>query len=177
MFRPLSECRALVIGGGSIGVFAALMLRHKGCQTVYLGDTNSLRRQTAEGLDCCTVFDPLGSALPAAASFDLVVDAVGGGRTRALSSEMVGAGGVISHIGLQDNEIGLDMRRITLDEITVLGNYTYGVLDLLAAIDLLYSGALGALDWVETRPLSEGAAAFGEIHQGKAASPKIVLRP
>jgi L-gulonate 5-dehydrogenase len=51
------------------------------------------------------------------------------------------------------------------------------VIDLRAAIDLLYSGALGSLDWVETRSLSEGASAFREIHEGKAASPKIVLRP
>ena len=80
-------------------------------------------------------------------------------------------------MGLQDNEAGLDTRRLTLDEITFLGNYTYSVVDLKAAIDLLYSGALGSLDWVDTRSLSDGAAAFSEIHQGEAASPKIVLVP
>ncbi len=56
-------------------------------------------------------------------------------------------------------------------------NYTYSVIDLRAAIDLLYSGALGSLDWIETRLLADGATAFREIHEGKAASPKIVLRP
>ncbi len=177
LHRPLSECRALVLGGGSIGVFAALMLKHKGCKAIYLADTNALRRETAEKLGCATVYDPLSSALPEAASFDLVIDAVGSGRTRAASSEMVASGGVISHVGLQDNEAGLDTRRLTLDEITFLGNYTYSVVDLKAAIDLLYSGALGSLDWVDTRSLSDGAAAFSEIHQGEAASPKIVLVP
>jgi len=175
--RPISECRALVIGGGSIGVFAALMLKHKGCKAIYLGDTNALRRETAENIDCGTVYDPLGDNLPDAASFDLVIDAVGSGRTRASSSEMVCAGGIISHVGLQDNEPGLDTRRITLEEITFLGNYTYSVLDLRAAIDLLYRGSLGSLEWVDKRPLSEGADAFREIHEGKAASPKIVLSP
>jgi len=177
LHRPLSECRALVLGGGSIGVFAALMLKHKGCKAIYLGDTNALRRETADKLGCAIVYDPLGSNLPEAASFDLVIDAVGSGRTRAASCEMVTSGGVISHVGLQDNEPGLDTRRLTLDEITFLGNYTYSVVDLKAAIDLLYSGALGSLDWVDTRPLSDGAAAFSEIHEGKAGSPKIVLRP
>ena len=177
LHRPLSECRALVLGGGSIGAFAALMLKGKGCIDVHLGDTNSLRRETAEKLGCCRVYDPLGDDLPEKNSFDLVIDAVGSGRTRAASCGFVKAGGVISHVGLQDNEPGLDTRRITLDEICFLGNYTYSPVDLRAAIQALYSGALGPLDWVETRPLSDGANAFREIHEGKAAAPKIVLRP
>lgn len=174
--RPLSESRALVLGGGSIGVFAALLLKHKGCKEIVLGDTNPLRRQTAEQLDFGKVYNPIEQEVPAG-HFDIVVDAVGSGRTRAASSEKVKAGGIISHVGLQDNEAGLDTRRITLEEITFLGNYTYSVLDLKAAIDLLYSGAFGSLDWVEQRPLSEGAEAFREIHEGKVAAPKVVLTP
>jgi threonine dehydrogenase-like Zn-dependent dehydrogenase len=177
LHRPLSECRALVLGGGSIGAFAALMLKGKGCIDVYLGDTNPLRRHTAAKLGCCKVYDPLGDGLPEENSFDLVIDAVGSGRTRSASCGFVKSGGVISHVGLQDNEPGLDTRRITLDEITFLGNYTYSSIDLRAAIQALHSGALGALDWVETRLLSDGAAAFREIHEGNAAAPKIVLRP
>ena len=177
LHRPLSECRALVLGGGSIGAFAALMLKSKGCMDVCLGDTNPLRRSTADKLDCCTVYDPLGEDLPEENSFDLVVDAVGSGRTRSASCSFVRSGGVISHVGLQDNEPGLDTRRITLEEITFLGNYTYSVVDLRAAIQALHSGALGTLEWVEIRPLSDGAAAFREIHEGKTAAPKIVLRP
>ena len=175
--RPLSESRVLILGGGSIGVFAALMLKHKGCVSIILGDTNRLRRDIAAQLGCCEVYDPLGTALPEEGSFDLVIDAVGSGKTRAVASQMVKSGGIISHVGLQDNGDGLDTRRITLEEITFLGNYTYSVVDLRAAIDLLYSNALGSLDWVETRPLSEGSQAFKDIHQGLAASPKIVLAP
>jgi threonine dehydrogenase-like Zn-dependent dehydrogenase len=177
LHRPLSECRALVLGGGSIGAFAALMLKDKGCIEICLGDTNPLRRHTAEKLGCCTVYDPLGDDLPEANSFELVIDAVGSGRTRAASCSFVCSGGVISHVGLQDNEPGLDTRRMTLEEITFLGNYTYSAVDLRAAIHALYRGALGPLDWVETRPLSDGAAAFRDIHEGNAAAPKIVLRP
>ncbi len=177
LHRPISECRALVLGGGSIGVVAALLLKHKGCTDICLGDTNSLRRSTAKKLGCCTVYDPLGKDLPEENSFDLVIDAVGSGRTRAASCCFVKAGGVISHVGLQDNEPGLDTRRITLDEITFLGNYTYSAVDLRAAIHALYKDALGPLDWVETRALSEGASAFREIHEGSVAAPKIVLRP
>jgi len=177
LHRPLSECRTLVLGGGSIGVFAALFLKNKGCHEVYLGDTNELRRATASKLGCCKVYNPLGSDLPDENYFDLVIDAVGSGRTREASCRFVRAGGVISHVGLQDNEPGLDTRKITLEEITFLGNYTYSPIDLRAAIDALYNGSLGPLDWVEKRSLSEGAAAFDDIHNGKTAAPKIVLCP
>ena len=177
LHRPLSENRALVLGGGSIGVFAALLLKHKGCQEIYLGDTNLLRRQTVEQLDCAEVYDPLGKTQPPAEHFEIVIDAVGSGRTRAAASKLVKAGGIISHVGLQDNEPGLDTRRLTLSEITFIGNYTYSPLDMQAAMQAIHSGALGTLDWVETRPLAEGAAAFRAIHEGKTAAPKIVLLP
>ena len=175
--RPVSECNALILGAGSIGVFAALMLKHKGCEEIYLGDTNPLRRATAQKAMCATVYDPLGDQLPEPASFDLIIDAVGSGRSRAASSTLVAAGGVISHVGLMDNEPGLDTRRLTLDEIAFLGNYTYSVIDLRAAIGLLYCDALGALDWVESRALADGAQAFRDIHEGRAAAAKIVLKP
>jgi threonine dehydrogenase-like Zn-dependent dehydrogenase len=177
LYRPVSESRVLILGAGSIGVFAALMLKHKGCRSIYLGDTNALRRATAEKINCASVYDPSGDQLPAQASFDLVIDAVGSGRSRATASALVAAGGVISHVGLLDNEPGLDTRRLTLDEITFLGNYTYSVIDLRAAIELLYCGALGDLDWVESRALADGAIAFRDIHEGSAAAPKIVLKP
>ena len=121
LHRPLSECRAIVLGGGSIGVFAALLLQGKGCREIYLGDTNAGRRQVVETIGCAQAYDPLSADLPEAASFDLVIDAVGSGRTRAASCVFVKPGGVISHVGLQDNEPGLDTRKLTLDE-----NYLFG---------------------------------------------------
>jgi len=176
LHRPLSECRTLILGGGSIGLLAALLLKHKGARRILLGDTNPLRRASVERSDCCEVYDPL-AAQPQAEGFELVIDAVGSGRTRAAASALVAPGGVISHVGLQDNEAGLDSRKLTLAEVTFLGNYTYTAVDLRAAIDALYSGALGDLAWVEQRPLAEGAAAFRDIHEGRAAAPKIVLLP
>lgn len=175
--RPLSEGRALILGGGSIGVFAALLLYQKGCKEIVLGDTNPLRRETAEQLGVCQVYDPISGDQPDADSFELVIDAVGSGRTRAAASQFVRSGGIISHVGLQDNEPGLDTRRLTLAEITFIGNYTYSPVDLRAATKALYSGALGSLDWVDSQPLANGAAAFRAIHEGKTAAPKIVLVP
>lgn len=174
--RPISESRAVVIGAGAIGVLAALVLASKGCDELYIGDTNALRRSTAEQNSWGHVYDPIASE-PAADSFDLVIDAVGSGRTREAASRLVKPGGVICHAGLQDDQPGLDTRKITLQEVTVIGNYTYTVPDLYAATRALQSGKLGSLDWVERRALSEGAGAFADVHNGSTPSPKIVLFP
>lgn len=175
--RPISESRALVIGGGAIGLLAALVLKQKGVRELVVAETNAPRRETLNKIGCGTTYNPLESNNPPDDHFDLVVDAVGSGATRAHASAKVRAGGVISHIGLQDNEPGLDTRKLTLQEISFIGHYTYTPTDLKAALNLIGSGALGSLDWVESRPLAEGAAAFEAIHTGAAASPKIVLHP
>ena len=176
LHRPISEARVVVIGAGAIGVLAALILQSKGCTDLYLGDTGKLRRQTAEKYDFGQVYDPLATE-PAAGSFDLVIDAVGSGKTREASSRLVRAGGVICHVGLQDEAAGLDTRRITLQEITFIGNYCYTTTDMIAASQAIHSGKLGKLDWLEHRPLSAGASAFADVHKGVAAAPKIVLFP
>jgi len=177
MHRPVSECRALVIGGGAIGLLAALILKNKGAAEIYLSETSDVRRQTVEQTGCCQVFDPLGNQRPDENSFDLVIDAVGSGATRADACRFARPGSVISHIGLQDAAEGLDTRKLTLQEITFVGNYTYTVSDLHASLKLLADGGLGSLEWVQVRPLSEGASAFREIHQGQSKAPKIVLEP
>ena len=175
--RPISESRALVIGGGAIGLLAALVLKQKGVRELVVAETNTARRITLNNLACATIYDPLGANSPANNYFDLIVDAVGSGATRAHASNKVRAGGVISHIGLQDNEPGLDTRKLTLQEISFIGHYTYTPTDLKAALNMLSTGALGSLEWVESRPLADGAQAFESIHTGTAASPKIVLHP
>jgi alcohol dehydrogenase len=175
--RPTSEARTLVIGGGAIGALAALILQRKGVRELHVAETSDFRRSSLQSLCQAHVYDPLGQDLPPDNYFELVIDAVGSGATRAAASRLARTGGVISHIGLQDNEAGLDTRRLTLQEITFIGNYTYNQTDLQASLDLLEAGALGSLDWVETRPLSEGAAAFNDIHHARTPAPKIVLIP
>ncbi|MFV2032304.1 MAG: hypothetical protein ACC663_07395 [Gammaproteobacteria bacterium] len=85
------------------------------------------------------------------------------------------SGGIIVHIGLMDNEGEMDVRAITLREITFIGAYTYTPVDLRIALQKLYSGALGNLDWIERRPLAQGAEAFIELSNGLCEAPKVVF--
>ncbi len=174
--RPLSEARALVIGAGSVGLLTALLLRHQGCDRLAVAESNPLRRKAAETELAGQVFDPISSPADKDA-FDLVVDCVGGAVTRQASMDAIAPGGVLIHVGLMNNDGGLDARKITLAEITVIGAYTYTTADLAAAAAKLYSGAYGNLDWIESRPLVDGAVAFRELLDGSVAAPKVVLVP
>ncbi|MEM7207206.1 MAG: alcohol dehydrogenase catalytic domain-containing protein [Pseudomonadota bacterium] len=174
--RPLSEVRSLVIGAGAIGLLAALVLRDQGAKSLHLAETNGLRIQTAQNAGFSDVFNPL-EELPDEHQFDFVIDAVGGAKTRAMGVQMVRPGGTIVHVGLQDNDAGLDTRYMTLQEVTFIGSYTYTMEDLRVALQKLHSGEYGSLEWIEQRPLSIGGQAFADLHDGRCASPKIVLRP
>jgi len=177
LVRPLPECRVLVLGGGAIGLLAALLLRSYGVRHVTVAETNPLRRSSAAKVADVATYDPVAGGGPADNSVDLVVDAVGGKATRNAALAAVKPGGVVMHIGLMEWASEIDMRKLTLAEITLIGTYTYSTTDLRAAVAALHEGAFGDLAWVEERPLAEGARAFRDLHEGRTASAKIVLRP
>lgn len=174
--RPLHECNVLVIGGGAIGMLAGLLLRHLGAARLVVSEPNALRRASLREAIGCAVLDPREQAVPEAA-FDFVMDAVGSRHTRPNAFQAVRPGGVIMHIGLQDWASEIDMRKLTLAEITLLGTYTYTTADLRATVAALHRGVFGALAWVEERRLEDGPQAFVDLHEGRTASAKIVLRP
>ncbi len=173
---PLDQCSALVIGGGAIGLGAALVLAARGCGRIHLAERNPLRRARLDAQAGFEIFDPDAEAGPE--GVDLAIDAVGAVATRALASRAVAPGGTIVHLGLQDLDGGgLDLRKMTLQEVAVLGSYTYTKADFTGTLAAMAEGRFGALDWFELRGLSEGGAAFAELVAGGAAAAKIVLRP
>ncbi|EET46737.1 alcohol dehydrogenase catalytic domain-containing protein [Thalassobium sp. R2A62] len=166
---------ALVIGGGAIGLGAALSLTAQGVGDVTIVEPNALRRDVLNGV--CGQMSIAPDDLPDDALFDLVVDGVGYAATRAVASAHARPGGVIGHIGLGEGEGGLDVRRMTLQEITFIGTYTYTAQDFRDTAAAMFDGRLGALDWTQARELADGAEAFADIRAGRTAAPKIVLNP
>ncbi len=176
-WRPLAESRALVFGGGAVGLASALSLKAQGCNDILLAETNELRRRTVEKAGICTVFDPISNNIAGENSVDLVIDCVGGKPTRMAAVAAIRPGGVIVHVGLMDRADGMDVRKITLQEVAFIGTYTYTMQDFRATVAAMHAGALGPLDWHEERPLAQGARAFDDLLKGRTAAAKIVLRP
>ncbi|MCR9125225.1 MAG: alcohol dehydrogenase catalytic domain-containing protein [Rhodobacteraceae bacterium] len=166
---------ALVIGGGAIGLGAALCLRAQGVGDVQMIEPNALRRDYLGARCGQAVVAP--DALDPVRQFDIVIDGVGFDATRAQASAAVRPGGAIVHIGLGSASGGLDIRRMTLQEITFIGTYTYTAADFRETCAAMFDGRLGALDWTETRPLNDGQRAFADIRAGLTAAPKIILKP
>ena len=174
LHQPARECVALVLGGGAIGVGAALSLQAKGFASITVAEAHAGRREFSRSriaLNCVHPDELEGS------QFDLVIDAVGLAATRRVASSLARPGGVIVHIGLGEAEGGLDIRRMTLQEITFIGTYTYTMQDFRDTAAAMFDGRLGALDWCDIRPLAEGGEAFADLYHGRVDAPKIILNP
>jgi threonine dehydrogenase-like Zn-dependent dehydrogenase len=166
--------RVLVQGGGAIGVAAALVARLMGAARIDLAEPHAGRRAMVAQEPEITAFDPTTED-PGDSAYDLIIDAVGAVATRQAASRLVRPGGVIVHVGLLPGQEGYDIRRITLQEITVTGSYCYTPEDFAASLAALGAGQLGALAWVEMRPLFTGPQAFADLDAGRVNAAKIVL--
>lgn len=169
--HPSMDRKALVLGGGAIGLAGALCLRAMGINDITIVEPTESRRTYLESV-CGEKAVAQGEG-----SFPLIFDAVGYAATRKVASELVEPGGVIVHVGLGDGEGGLDIRRMTLQEISFVGTYCYAAQDFRDTASAIFDGRLGSLDWVEHRSLSEGSGAFRDLHNHEVAAPKIILSP
>ena len=165
-FLPLGVARAKYMAYKNLARAAALDV----------AELNPLRRAAVDRHVGCHTIDPRVSP-PADSAYDYVVDAVGAKATRVQALQSVKPGGVVMHVGLQDWASEIDMRRLTLAEITLLGTYTYTTADLRATVDALARGVFGDVSWIEERRLEDGQQAFLDLHEGRSAAAKIVLRP
>ncbi|MGB0786193.1 MAG: zinc-dependent alcohol dehydrogenase [Alphaproteobacteria bacterium] len=169
-----AEASCLVLGGGAIGFGSALALQAFGAQKIKLVEPNKARR---ENLANHCNFELLSDGSQAReSSFDVIIDGVGYPSTRAAACALVKPGGTIAHIGLGSAEGGIDVRRLTLQEITFFGTYTYTKSDFEATAEAIFNGSLGALDWPDLRPLDHGVQAFKDLKNGSVSAPKIILQ-
>jgi len=75
--KPMRSARCLVIGGGAIGVGAALALRAFGVEDLTVIEPNGVRREHLAAYVDFRCMAPDDRALPTLGSADIVVDAVG----------------------------------------------------------------------------------------------------
>jgi threonine dehydrogenase-like Zn-dependent dehydrogenase len=176
LHRPLAASRCAALGGGAIGLGCALVLALHGAREIHISEPNAGRRCMAARAGDFRCYESGRSGEPAESSVDLVIDAVGAAATRAGASRLVTPGGVIVHVGLLPGSEGLDIRKITLQEVTFTGTYCYTPVDFRETLEAMAAGRFGPLDWLEERPLAEGPAAFRDLDTGATSAPKIVLR-
>ena len=176
LVRPIAEAKVLVLGGGTIGLLAAMLLRSFGCHDVTLAEINTPRRASAEKHAGCRTYDPRHTPHEEA-SFEYVFDAVGASETLKAAVRAVKRGGVISEVGLLDKEVPLDIQKLTRSGITLIGGANYPTTDLRASVRAIGAGLLGDLSWVKTMPLEHAPQAFSDLASGEYPYAKIILTP
>jgi len=174
--RPVTDARLVILGGGAIGLGTALAARVHGIEDIWIAEPNAARREMLAEAGPFRIYGGEDDA-PEDGSAPLVVDAYGSEASRATASRLAAPGGVIAHIGLAGGGAGLDVRRMTLQEITFFGTYTYSNDDFRATAHAIFEGRFGDFSWIEERPLAEGAQAFRDLDARSVRAAKIVLKP
>ena len=173
--KSIENIKALVIGGGAIGLLSGLILsKVKNCKNIVIVDPNNKRlKECQKYLDAVAVSP--SSKIIIGDHFDIVFDTVGLEVTRQQAIKSIKPGGIIMHIGLTQPSGSFDFRKATLQEITFLGTYCYTNKDFEKTLNILKNKQIGSLSWIEYRELKDGSSAFKQIHDGSCAAPKIIL--
>ena len=173
--KPIKNIKALVVGGGAIGLLSGLILsKVKNCKEIVIVDPNSKRlKECAKYLEGNAVKPD--SKIIIDDHFDIVFDTVGLESTRQQAIKTIKPGGVIIHIGLTQPSGSFNFRKATLQEITFIGTYCYTNKDFEKSLSILANKAIGSLDWIGYRKLKDGPSAFKQIHDGSCSAPKIIL--
>jgi threonine dehydrogenase-like Zn-dependent dehydrogenase len=175
LLKSLKNTKALIIGGGAIGLLSGLILsKVKDCKEIVIVEPNEKRlRECSKYLNAQAVKP--GSKSLHNDHFDIVFDTVGLEISRQQAIKSIKPGGVIIHIGLTQPNGSFDFRKTTLQEITFIGTYCYTNKDFEKTLGILANKELGSLNWIEYRELKDGASAFQQIHDGSCSAPKIIL--
>ena len=175
--KTLSECKILIQGAGAIGLLCGLVLnREKKSTNITMSDPNKKR------LDECAKYLKANFVSPNDKSikennFDLILESVGLEVTRHQAIKSIAPGGTIVHIGLTQPSGTFNFKKLTIQEITLVGTYCYTNMDFQKTLKMLTEKKLGDLGWIEYRDLKKGSEAFNEIHNGTCVAPKIILIP
>ncbi len=173
----------LILGAGPIGLCCVAVARTQGITDITVSDVMEERLAAARSWGASEVInaraqDVVATLQGRGASVDVVIDAVGATAVRAQALRAVAPGGRVVCVGLHDEESPLPVNLLVRQEITITGSFAYTSDDFTQALNLLARREVApAADWVQERPLQDGADAFAELVDGKVAAAKIVLRP
>ena len=173
----------LVLGGGPIGQSVVLALAMIGARRVVVSEIASARRELLSRLGAA-VLDPKDAAVAELSAgtlggpADIVIDAVGIGATLADALVASRVGGVVCLVGMGAPTLALDAYRVSTEERTIIGSFTYADLDFTDAAAWLGTEPTLAATLVSREiPFEQAQAAFTGLAGGDDTAGKILVRP
>ena len=177
---------AVVLGGGAIGLFTALVARARGLEHVLLGEPSPARRSRAEALGLET-FDPGTTPVAEVVAerirpegADIVFEAVGSEATINASLAATRKGGRAVVVGNAPPTIQLDGLALQRGDRSLVGVLMYDKADLVEGMGMLGDGLLRGLpeeDLVQAFALDDVGTAFTAAKDGTLSAVRAVVRP
>lgn len=175
----------LVVGAGTIGLFALLWLKYRGAKHVIVSDAADFRLELAKRMGADDVINPVTcgdfevaiSALTDGDMCDLSVEAVGISPTAQSSVDALKPSGTSVWIGNAAKMVSINMQYVVTKEITIKGNYIYSYEDFKNCVELLAEKAIDCAPLMtHYMDMSQGVEAFELLKNNKdGKAVKIVL--
>lgn len=171
----------VVLGAGPIGALVALLSKIKGAQ-VLVSEINQFRVNLARELGM-EVVNPLEIDLPkyveeqtGTAGADVIFEVTGLPSGAEMMTKLARTRGRIVIVGIHAEPVKVDLRRMFMRELRMLGVRVYEPEDFEAAISLVATDALPLERLIsDIRPLEQVQATFEEIERG-ANFMKVLLK-
>jgi 2-desacetyl-2-hydroxyethyl bacteriochlorophyllide A dehydrogenase len=173
-----------VVGAGPIGLFAVQAAKVKGAGKVIALDVREERLAFARKLGADITINPSQGDVKAEmqrlvgrTDVDAVLEAVGTPAAVQLGFDIVKRGGHLTLIGNVTPQVTVNLQDLIMRELNIRGSFAIAG-EYRAVLDLMAQGRIQAKPLIsQTRPLSEGQAAFDILHKGDPKLFKIVLHP
>jgi 2-desacetyl-2-hydroxyethyl bacteriochlorophyllide A dehydrogenase len=163
--------RMTVIGGGPIGIAAAIAARRAGVEDLVVVEPMASRRDALAALG-------LEAVAPEAAprGVDVVVECVGHTRTVADALAASRPGGTVVCVGLADPEVPVPWPSVVIEERRLVGSSAYTLDEFRAVAASLSDGDVEFGRLIERRiGLEEVAAAFDDYVAGRTTAIKTLV--
>ena len=154
----------LVVGGGPIGLGAALSARRRGARRVVVSEPLAHRREIAERLEFETV-DPAGEELPRSA-FPVALECVGHSATLAAALNAVPPKGLVVFVGLAEETIDLPTTPLMVGERRIVGSAAYTMADFRETAAWIAAGDDDLSPLIEERVDLDGLPGVFEGYAG-----------
>lgn len=167
--------RALVVGGGIIGLGAALAAARRGAE-VTVAEPLAERRAVAEGLGLAAA-DP-DELLGSERRFDVALDCVARPETIRAGVEMTGRKGTVVLIGIWSDEAPLPVSRTVENETRILGSFAYTHQDFANVAEWVSTTELDLAPLIELRVGFGGVIdAFERYADGSLDAMRTLFQP
>jgi threonine dehydrogenase-like Zn-dependent dehydrogenase len=172
----------LVLGGGPIGQSVVLAARMEGAIDIVVSEIDPGRRALCERLGARVIDPATGPVADQVRQIfgdlaSVALDAVGIEQTVAAALESVQPGASVCLVGMGAPRLGLDAFRISTEERSLVGSFTYSAQDFRDAAEWVSSGPseVGELISRQVR-LEDGPQAFADLARGDGTAGKVLVR-